>query len=95
MKILVKNSRLGVKSGILSFLQDLNACFAADLQRIIVPKADLHFTDVAGTQHQHTQTALTDTAADGEGQLAAEQSLVEGELCTILEISCLQLASHS
>ncbi len=42
-----------------------------------VPQAGLHFADVAGADHQHTQTALADAAANGQGQLARQQHLVE------------------
>ena len=41
-----------------------------------VPQAGLHFADVAGADHQHTQTALADAAANGQGQLARQQHLV-------------------
>ena len=39
---------------------------------------------MGGADHQHTKTALTDTAAHGEGQLTGEQHLVEGELPAVV-----------
>ena len=39
---------------------------------------------MAGAKQQHTQTGLPDTAADGLGQLAAQQHLVEGQASPLI-----------
>ena len=62
----------------------MNAGVRAGLEGVVVPKADLHLADVGGADHQHTKAALTDAAAHGEGQLAGEQHLVEGELPAVV-----------
>ena len=36
------------------------------------------------SQQQHAQTALTDAAADGVGQLARQQRLVEGQFSAVV-----------
>ena len=55
---------------IFTILQQQDAGLAAGRLRGLVPEARLHLADVARADHEHTQTALADAAAHGEGQLA-------------------------
>ena len=43
----------------------------------MVPDTGLNLADVGAAHHQHTQSALTDTAADGQGQFIVKEHLVE------------------
>ena len=46
-------------------LQQTNSGFLAGVQRFQIPDTGLYFANVAAAHHQHTQTALTDTTANG------------------------------
>ena len=61
---------------------------------LIVPKAGLHLTDVAGADHQHTKPALTDATADGQGQLAVQKHFVERQLRPLFTPGQLELVGH-
>ena len=65
-------------------LQYRDACFPADLSRIVVPDGGLDFADVRFAQQQHAETALADAAADGVGQFARQQRLVEGQFSAVV-----------
>ena len=56
------------------------------------PDGHLHLADVRLFQHQHTQTALSDTAADGQGQSATGNTLMIGVLHPILSVRRFKLA---
>ena len=51
---------------------------------LLVPQGGLHLADVGLAQQQHAQAALADAAADGQGQLAVQQHLVEGQLPAVV-----------
>ena len=53
---------------------------AAGLDGLFIPDTGLHLADVGLAQQEHAQAGLADAAADGEGQLALQQQLVEGKL---------------
>src|SRR5699024_4335238 len=57
-----------------------------------VPDGGLHLADVGAAQKQHAQPALADAAADGAGQLAGQQSLVEGQGAAVVAAGFGQLA---
>ena len=57
------------KDGFPTVLQQRHAGFPADTVRFFVPDGGLHLADVGLAQQQHTQAALADAAADGQGQL--------------------------
>ena len=59
-------------------LQQPDPGFFAGVYRCLIPDAGLDLADVAAAHHQHGKTALTDTAADGQGQLVVQQHLMEG-----------------
>ena len=52
------------------YLQQTNTSLLAGLNSTLIPNAGLNFTDMTAAHHQHSQSALTDTAADGERQFA-------------------------
>ena len=58
------------------------------------PQADLHLTDVGFAQHQHTQPALPNAAADAQGQFAGQHGLMEGKQQPVLAPQLLTLAAH-
>ena len=51
-------------------LQQLDSALFACLHHLIRPQGGLHLADVRLAQEKHTDTGLTDTAADGVRQLA-------------------------
>ena len=68
----------------MKFLKDHHASIPAGVERRLIPQAGLYLTDVAGADHQHAQTGLADTAADGQRQLTREQHLVERQLAALV-----------
>ena len=50
----------------------------ADLDLGFGPDTGLHFADVGFLEQVHAQTTLADAAANGVGEFAGEQCLVEG-----------------
>ena len=48
--------------------QQPDACLGAGFHGLVIPDAGLDFTDMGAAHHQHTKAALSDTAADGQGQ---------------------------
>ena len=48
-------------------LQQSDTCLFTALLGLFVPDARLYLADVGASHHQHTESGLTDTAADGEG----------------------------
>ena len=65
-------------------LQQPDTGLFAGSNGIVIPDAGLDFADMGAAHHQHTQTGLTDTATHGQGQLAVQQCLVEGELSAVI-----------
>ena len=65
-------------------LQQENVVLPAGFDHVAGPDGGVDFADVGAAQHQHTQTALADTAADGVGQLAGQQLFVVIQLGAIL-----------
>ena len=68
-------------------LQQRNPRFLTSALGLFVPDAALDFADVGAAQEEHTQTALADAAADGVGELAVEQFLVEGQFPAVIAAS--------
>ena len=54
-----------------------HACRKAGGFSFLVPDTGLNFTDVSATHHEHTESALTDTAADSEGKLVIKKHCME------------------
>ena len=52
-------------------LQQPDACFFAGLHGSNVPHAGLDLADMGAAHHQHSQTGLTDAAADGQRQFVS------------------------
>ena len=52
----------------------------AGLEGLLIPDRCLHLADMGLAQEEHAQPGLADAAADGQGQLALQQQLVEGQL---------------
>lgn len=67
----------------------------AFLTHFLRPDACLYFADVRFLEKHHAETALTDAAADGEWQLAVEQTLMEVELLAFFLALLLKLAQQS
>jgi hypothetical protein len=63
--------------GGLSGLDEFMAGSLARLAHGLGPDAGLYLADVGFVEHEHAQTALTDTAADAQWQLVVEQLLVK------------------
>ena len=61
------------RSTINRVLQQQDAGFLAGVYRVLIPLTGLDLADVAGADHQHTQAALADAAADGQGELPGQQ----------------------
>ena len=72
-------------------LQQTDACLFAGFHGGLIPDAGLDYADMAAAHHQHTQTALADTAADGQRQLIVQEHLVEGEVTAIIAAGFIQL----
>ena len=72
-------------------LQQHDARILAGLARGFVPQGDLYLADVRGADEQHAQAALADAAAHGQGQLAIQQHLVEGERAAVVAAGDRQL----
>ena len=68
-------------------LQQRDPRFLTGAFGFFVPDAALDFADMGAAQEEHTQAALADAAADGVGELTAEQFLVEGQLPTVVTAS--------
>lgn len=75
-------------------LQQDDACFLAFFHGFGIPDAGLDLADVAGADHQHTQAALADAAADGVRQLTVQYGLVEGQGAAVVAASHGQLLVH-
>ena len=73
-------------------LQQRDPRFLTGALGFFVPDAALDFADMGAAQEEHTQAALADAAADGVGELTAEQFLVEGQLPAVVTASQGQLA---
>ena len=58
----------------------------------MVPDTGLDLTDMAAAHHQHRKTALTDTAANGQGQLIVQKHLVERKLSAVIAAGFFQLS---
>ena len=59
-------------------LQQDHAGVLTGLDGLLVPGTGLDLADVGLAQQQHGQSGLANAAADGQRQLAGQQSLVEG-----------------
>ena len=65
-------------------LQQRDPCFFAGVHRFLIPDTGLNFTNVGTAHHQHTQSALTDTATNGQGQLIIQKHFVEGQIPSVV-----------
>ena len=63
-----KNTGQHRLSGI--FLQKGNTRLFTGFQGVLIPNAGLHLANVGAAHHQHGKTGLSDTAANGQRQLA-------------------------
>ena len=54
----------------------------------------MYFANVCFSQEEHTDSGLTDTAADGVGQLAIQNGLVERQFGTFGTACFFQLFLH-
>ena len=70
--------------GSLARLQQRHARLGAGGTGVGVPHAALHLADVGTTQQQQAQAALANAAAHGQGQLARQQRLVEGQAAAVV-----------
>ena len=72
-------------------LQQSDACLFAGFYGVMIPDTGLNLADMGAAHHQHSQTALADTAADGQGQLVIQQHPVEGKLPAVITAGFFQL----
>lgn len=75
-----------------SVLKQSYTCLYASGHRFVVPKAGLDLAYVGASHHKHTQTGLSDTAADGKGKLACQKHLMEGKISSVLTARESELA---
>lgn len=75
-------------------LEQLDVQFLAFFTVIVWPDARLNFTNVGLAQEEHTQAALTNTAANSEWQGAVDQAFVEVELFAFVLAFKFQLAEQ-
>lgn len=75
-----------------AFSEKWDPCFFAGAAGFLIPDAGLYFPDVGAAKEQHTQPALSDASADGEGKLSGQQRLVEGKIATVLAACLRELA---
>ena len=67
MSILSIDKQNIIQLYIISYLQYNNSCFFTADSGVLVPDTGLDLADMGASHHQHTESGLTDTAADGEG----------------------------
>ena len=65
-----------------------------DLAGLLVPDGGLHLADVGLAQQKHTQPALADAAAHGEGQLIPHHLLMEGQVEPVHGPGGAELGEH-
>ena len=74
-----------------SLLEQCDAVFFAFPDHVFRPYRDLDFAHMGLLQHEHADTGLSDTAADGQRQRAVDDALVERELKAFFTARFLQL----
>ena len=75
-------------------LQHFNSVLFALLAHFLRPDRDLHLADVRFVEKQHTDAGLAETAADGKGQPAGKNALMEGQLRPLRHAGDLKLFFH-
>ena len=70
-------------------LQQLDSVCCRFFANFLWPDGALYFSDVRLAQEEHTDTGLTDTAADGVGKLLFQNGFLERKLCALLTVSKL------
>ena len=76
-------------------LQKSYSCRFTSFDSILIPDGGLDLADMGAAHHQHTETALTDTAANGQGQLVIQKHFMEGELSAVITAGDRQLTVQS
>lgn len=66
------------------FLEKMNIKFLAFSSHVIRPDTCLDFTDMSLVQKNHTESALSDTAADTQRKFVVEKFLMEIKLSAFL-----------
>ncbi len=61
---------------------------------IIRPHGRLYFADMCFPQEKHTDTGLTDTAADGQRQFIMQDRFLERKLCPFGTARFFELAAQ-
>ena len=75
-------------------LQQLDSALFACLHHLIRPQGGLHLADVRLAQEKHTDTGLTDTAADGVRKLAVDDRLLERKLRAVFTACLFKLGQQ-
>ena len=75
-------------------LQQLDSVGFRFFADFLWPDGALYFSDVRLAQEEHTDTGLTDTAADGVRQLFLEDCFLERQLCALGAAGFFQLGQQ-
>ena len=76
-------------------LYEIHAKLLALLAHVVRPDRGLDFSDMPLMQQHHTESALSDTASDAQGQLVAQQLLMEVQLLALFLVRQLQLPEQA
>ena len=76
-------------------LNQVHPQFLTFIPHVVRPDTCLNLSDMSLVQQHHTQTALSDTTSDREGQLVVQQLLMEIELFALFLTLYLQLTQQT
>ena len=75
--------------------QQCNTCCLTGINGFLIPDGGLHLADMRLAKKQHAQSGLTDTAADGAGQLAFQKHSMVGQVSAVITACLSQLFIQS
>ncbi len=75
-------------------LNKWHAQLTAFLSHAVGPDRGLNLSDMGFMEQHHAETALTDTATNGKGQLIVQQLLMEIQFLALLLMFYLELAQQ-
>ena len=68
-------------------LQKRNSVLCSFLLYFLRPQGNMYLTDVSLAQEEHTDTGLSDTAADGVWKLLVQDGFLEWKLSSVIGLS--------